>query len=228
MNLIESALNPIKKYPVKSGFVIGIVIGLCMFYPDQSSAIATWIGMIGGIFVIYQGLKEFEYSRKKILEVNIDFPYTSSYGHEIMPFMNDTKFFSGSFINSGLRKIILVDGGIDLITEEFYDSKKEFHPDKIDFERLGTVLDGSMWGGLKFEFPLEIESDEKQDFKILREPNLDSDFLLNKEVKYIAVWVKEASGEIFSEIIETPYYHDGMDKIEEFNNLIEGGKSSEN
>lgn len=217
MNLIESALAPIKKYPIQTGFTTGFIISFCLYFPDQSSAIATWLGMIGGIFVIYQGLKEFEYSRKKILEVNIDFPYTTAYEHEIIPFMNDTEFFSGSFINSGLRKITLIDGGIRTVSEEFYESGKEYHPDKIDFDWQGTNLDGAMWGGLEFNFPVEIDSDDKKDFKILREPDLDPVFLLNKEVKYIVIWVKEASGEIFYKIIETPYYHDGMDKIEKFN-----------
>lgn len=208
MNLFDKSLDVIKKFPYWIGALIGFIFMGCIFYPDAFSAIATWIGMVGGLIVIYQGLIEFEFSRKKFLEVIIDFPYESAFSDrgETMPFMNDTSFFSGRFINVGMRKIILIDGGIRTLNniEEPYD------PDNQDPGFIGDNLDGSSFGGVEFRFPCEISPDESIEFKKSREENLNNDILLNPDYKYVVVWVKEASGKIFYNIIETPYYHDKM------------------
>ncbi|MFS0956427.1 hypothetical protein ACFC80_02070 [Enterococcus casseliflavus] len=212
MNLFEKPINFIRKKPYWTSFFIGVLLGFViigsLYAPDTLSSIAAWIGTVGGLFIIYQGLKEFEYSREKKLEIVIDFPYESSYSNrgEIMPFMNDTSFFSGRFINTGLRKIILVDGGIRSSNK----IENSFNPDDQGEDFIGDILDGSNFGGIEFSFPCEISQDEFQEFKKSRKENLDPEFLLNPEYKYVIVWVKEASGEIFSKTIETPYYHDKL------------------
>lgn len=197
---------------------IGFLIGTSFFYPDQVSAIATLMASIGGILILYFGIKEFEIARNKYVAIYVKFPYLSALENESIPFNNDTSFLSGSIINSGLRKIILVDGGIRTVTEEFEASGEKYTADINKFNWIGDTLDGENWGGIKIEFPIELASDECINFKINREPNLNTDILMNEKFKYFVIWVKEVSGETFYKIMKTPYYHDNKDK----NNLKQG------
>lgn len=192
------------------GMVIGMMVAGCIFFPDISSAFATWIGAIGGIVLILWALHEFKYVRQPHIRVDIDFPYSTSYldKGEIMPVNLDLEFLTGGIINYGDKKVVLVDGGIRSTTKEYFDDIKRFHPDAQGEPWLGTTLDGSNFNGEPFLFPVELNPGDIKKLKLSRKENLDRDFLLNKNVEYFAVWVKEASGEIFYNVLQTPYYHD--------------------
>lgn len=193
-----------------NGMGLGIVVSSCIIAPDISSAFASWIGAIGGIVVLLWAVYEFTYTRQPHIKVEIDFPYTTAFYDrgELMPLTFDRDYLTGSIINYGDKKVVLVDGGIRSTTKEYFDMGKKFHPERQGAPWRGTTLDGSNFGGNPLSYPLELNAGDVKKYKINRVENLDRDFLFTKDVEYFVVWVKDASENVFYKVLQTPYYHD--------------------